>query len=132
MRGALRLGLFHSFSSSLLPLTLAEFTLRYPAVRVTARLVPHVEMERDLLNGELDLAVAYISEDKEHILFEPLFNEALVLVVGSKHPFASKRDLPMRELATLPLALLTQEFAARQFIDKFFADAGLQAKSYSR
>jgi LysR family transcriptional regulator, cyn operon transcriptional activator len=128
MRGTLRMGVFHSFSNSLLPSVLAEFALRYPGVRVTARLVPRVEMERDLLSGELDLAIAYPSEDTEHILFEPLFEEALVLVVGSKHPHASKRSMPMRELVNLPLALLTQEFAARQFIDKFFFEAGLRPR----
>jgi LysR family cyn operon transcriptional activator len=128
MRGSLRMGVFHSFSNSLLPPILAEFALCYPGVHVVARLVPRVEMEHDLLSGELDLAVAYASEDTEHIMAERLFDEALVLVVGSRHPRAAARALPMHELAALPLVLLTPEFGARQFVDRLLAAARLQPR----
>lgn len=127
MRGTLRMGVFHSFSKSLLGPVLSEFASRYPGVRVVARLVPRLEMERGLLRGELDLAVAYVSEDAEHIVAETLFDEELVLVVGSKHPLAGTRRMPMRGIADLPLVLLTQEFAARQFVDRFFANSDLRA-----
>jgi LysR family cyn operon transcriptional activator len=126
MRGTLRMAVFHSFSHSMLPPILSEFALRYPGVHVTARLVPRFDMERDLVGGELDFAVAYVAGDNEHILAESLFDEELVLVVGSKHPHAGRKSMPMRELATLPLVLLTPEFGARQFVDRFFAEAALK------
>ena len=102
MRGTLRMGVFHSFSHSMLPPVLSEFALRYPGVHVTARLVPRADMERDLVNGELDFAVAYMSDDNDHIVAERLFDEELVLVVGSKHSHAGRKSMPMRDLATLP------------------------------
>jgi LysR family cyn operon transcriptional activator len=95
-------------------------------VHVTARLVPRADMERDLLNAALDMAVAYIADDNEQIVSERLFDEELVLVVGSKHSQAGRNTMPMRELAKLPLVLLTPEFGARQFVDRFFAEAGLR------
>ncbi|MGA7389085.1 MAG: transcriptional regulator CynR [Pseudolabrys sp.] len=125
MRGTLRMAVFHSFSHSMLPPILSEFALRYPGVHVTARLVPRADMERDLLNADLDMAVAYIADGSEQIVSERLFDEELVLVVGSKHPRAGRKTLPMRELAKLPLVLLTPEFGARQFVDRFFAESGL-------
>jgi len=126
MRGTLRMGVFHSFSHSMLPPVLSEFALRYPGVHVTARLVPRADMERDLVNAELDFAIAYISDDNDQIVAERLFDEELVLVVGSKHSHAGRKSMPMRDLATLPLVLLTPEFGARQFVDRFFAETGLQ------
>jgi LysR family cyn operon transcriptional activator len=126
MRGTLRMAVFHSFSHSMLPPILSEFALRYPGVHVTARLVPRLDMERDLLSGDLDLAVAYITEDNEHITAESLFDEELVLVVGSKHSHAARKSMPMRDISSLPLVLLTQEFGARQFVDRFFASASLR------
>lgn len=126
MRGTLRMAVFHSFSHSMLPPILAEFALRYPGVHVTARLVPRADMERDLINGELDFAVAYVADDNDQIVAESLFDEELVLVVGSKHSHAERKSMPMRELAALPLVLLTPEFGARQFVDRFFADAALK------
>jgi len=110
----------------MLPPILSEFALHYPGVNVTARLVPRADMERDLVNGDLDMAVAYISDDNEQIVSERLFDEELVLVVGSKHPHAGRKAIPMRELDSLPLVLLTPEFGARQFVDRFFAETGLR------
>ena len=121
MRGTLRMAVFHSFSHSMLPPIMSEFALRYPGVHVTARLVPRFDMERDLINAELDMAVAYISDDNDQIVAERLFDEELVLVVGSKHQHARRKSMPMRELAKLPLVLLTPEFGARQFVDRFLA-----------
>jgi LysR family cyn operon transcriptional activator len=126
MRGNLRMAVFHSFSHSMLPPILSEFALRYPGVHVTARLVPRMDMERDLINGELDLAVAYIADDNDQIVADRLFDEELVLVVGAKHSHAGRKSMPMRDLAALPLVLLTPEFGARQFVDRFFAEAGLK------
>jgi LysR family cyn operon transcriptional activator len=126
MRGTLRMAVFHSFSHSMLPPIMSEFALRYPGVHVTARLVPRVDMERDLINAELDMAVAYITNDNDQIVADRLFDEELVLVVGSKHPQAGRKSMPMRELAKLPLVLLTPEFGARQFVDRFLAHTGLR------
>jgi LysR family cyn operon transcriptional activator len=81
-----------------------------------------------LVAGELDLAVAYVSEDSEQIVAETLAEEQLVLVVGPDHPWAGRKSAPMRALAEIPLVLLTPEFAARQFVDRHFAEAELTAK----
>jgi LysR family cyn operon transcriptional activator len=128
MRGTLRMAVSHSFSSTMLPFALSEFALRYPGVHVIARLVPRLDLERELLSGELDLAGAYVLEDTEHFVAETLAEEALVLVVGSDHPWAGREAVPMTDLAALPLILLTPEFAARQFLDRFFADNRLQPR----
>ena len=121
VRGTLRIAVFHSFSTSLLGPVFAKFALQYPGIRLVARLVPRREMERDLLSGALDLAVAYVPEGNEHIVAETLFNEELVLIVGRGHRLARRTSLPMRALADLDLILLTDEFGIRQFLDKFFA-----------
>jgi LysR family cyn operon transcriptional activator len=121
LRGTLRMAVFHSFATSLLGPVLAEFALRYPGVHVVARLLPRSEMERDLRSGALDFAIAYVSEDTEHITAEVLFDEELILIVGPKHALAVRSNIRMRALADLDLVLLTPEFAARQLLDRFFA-----------
>jgi len=125
MRGTLRVGVFHSFSHSVLPPILSEFALRYPGVQVTAQLVPRVDLERQLINGNLDFAISYLSDANEQIVAEPLFDEELVFIVGSMHSHAGRKSMPMRDLATLPLVQLTAEFGARQFIDRYLAENGL-------
>lgn len=125
MRGTLRMAVFHSYSHSMLPPILAEFALRYPGVHVTAQLVPRLDMERDLIGATLDFAVAYMADDHEQIVAERLFDEELVLVVGSQHALATRKSMPMRELANLPLVLLTAEFGVRQYVERYLAGNGL-------
>ncbi|HZD89270.1 MAG TPA: transcriptional regulator CynR [Pseudolabrys sp.] len=126
IRGTLRVAVFHSFSHSVLPPILARFALLYPGVRVTTEVLPQVDVERNLLSAVLDFAVSYVEDDYDQIVAEDLFDEELVLILGSKHAFAERKAMPMRQLAKLPLVLLTPEFGARQFVDRYFADNGLK------
>ena len=128
MRGTLRMAVFHSFANSGLGPVFAQFARLHPGVRIEARLLPRMEMERDLIAGALDLAVAYVSEDTEHIDAEKLTQEELVLVVGSQSRLVTGGRLQMRRIVDLPLVLLTQEFAARQFLDRFFESRRLQPR----
>lgn len=128
MRGTLRMAVFHSFSNSGLGPVFARFALLHPGVKIEARLLSRVEMERQLIAGGLDLAIAYVSEDTEHIVAEKLFDEELVLVVGARNPLVTGPKLPMRRLVDFPLVLLTPEFAARQFLERYFASRRLQPK----
>lgn len=127
MRGHLRIAVSHSFSTSTLPNVLADFARRYPGVQVAAQVIPHLDLQRALVAGDLDLAVAWMPERTDDIIAEPLTEESLILVVGSEHPWAGRRSVAMQALAGIPLVLLTREFAARQFVDKVLADAGHSA-----
>ena len=128
LSGTLRMAVFHSFANSGLGPVFAQFALLHPGIHIEARLLSRMEMERELIAGTLDLAIAYVSEDKEHIVAEKLFDEELVLVVGSRSNVSPGTRLPMRRIVDFPLALLTPEFAARQFLDRFFASRRLQPK----
>ena len=126
MRGTLRMAVFHSLANSGLGPVFGQFALLHPGVRIEARLLSRTEMERELIAGTLDLAIAYVSEDTQHIVAEKLFDEELVLVVGSRSNYDAGGRLPMRRIVAFPLVLLTREFAARQFLDRFFASRRLQ------
>lgn len=124
LRGSLNIGLFHSFSRSQVSAVLAQFALSYPGVQLTARLLPRAAMERELLDGSLDLAVAYVSDDTEHIVAETLFEEELVLAVGPSHPLAATGEVETRRLAGERMVLLTREFSSRQMITRILDDVG--------
>ncbi len=128
VRGRLRIAVFHSYSNSRLPGVLADFCSRYPDVHVVVRQVSRDAIEEGLLKGELDLAVAYSDFDAEHLQAEKLFDEPLVLAVPGAHPLARRRTLPFSKLADVPLALLTQEYGARRFLDQIFAQRGVRAR----
>ena len=124
MHGALTIGVFQSFNSSLLPPILTEYSAAYPAVNVTVRQLPAGEMEERLAKGELDLGIAYAPPNSDRITAEKLFDEPLMLVVGNQHPYARRREIHMKELHDQPLIMLTPEFPSRKLLADSFASVG--------
>ncbi len=118
MHGQLTIGVFRSYSGSLLPDILARFSARHPEVRVEVRQLSRRDMERQLINGELNVAIGYSPPSTRRIVAEHLFSEPLVLVVGRLHSFFGRRQVTLKELHGMPLALLSREFPSRQLIDR--------------
>ncbi|OZI18893.1 transcriptional regulator CynR [Bordetella genomosp. 9] len=126
IRGSLSVAVFHSFSNTRLPAVFADYASRYPGVRIVARQLSRHDMEKELLGGRLDCAIGYLEPaDDAQIEAQTLFDEALVLVVGARHPWAGRRSIPMKRLAELSLVLLTPEFGARSYLDDYFASIGV-------
>jgi LysR family cyn operon transcriptional activator len=119
IHGHLRVGVFHSFGSTLLPTTLAQFIQNYPGVHVVLRQQSRIEMEQGLVNGEIDLAVGYTPADSEKIVEERLFTDPVALVVGKRHPWSARRRISLNELHGQSLVLQTSEHPSRQLIDKY-------------
>ena len=126
--GTLTIGVFESFSGSLLPPLLAEFSRLYPGVHVTVRQLPAGQLEEQLDKGDLDLGIAYSPPATDNIVAEKLFDEPLVLVVGTKHPLAHKRKIHMAALDGEPLMLLTAEFPSRRLLESHFSSVGAKPR----
>ncbi len=127
-RGTLTIGVFESFSGSLLPPLLARFSKLYPGVRVTVRQLPTGQLEEQLDKGNLDLGIAYSPPATDNVVAEKLFDEPLVLVVGTKHPLAHKRSIHMAALDGESLMLLTAEFPSRRLLESRFLSVGAKPR----
>jgi LysR family cyn operon transcriptional activator len=121
IHGQLRIGVFHSFATSLLPRALGQFIHDHPGVHVVLRQESRSEMEHDLINGELDFAIGYAPPGSDRIVAEKLFTETFVLAVGDQHPWAGLKRIDVRRLQDQSLVLLTPEHPSRQLIDRYFA-----------
>ncbi|MDH3279760.1 MAG: transcriptional regulator CynR [Gammaproteobacteria bacterium] len=119
--GALTIGVFESFSTSLLPPLLADFCDLHPGVHVTMRQLPSGQLEEQLDKGNLNLGIAYSPPATDKIVAEKLFDEPLVLVVGTKHRLARRKTFHIAELAGEPLTLLTAEFPSRRLLESCLA-----------
>ena len=118
LHGTLAIGVFASFSSSLLPSILAQFSESHRKVHVEVRQLSHTEMERQLVNGEIHLAVGYAPATTRSIVAEHLLTEPLVLIVGRMHPFFGRHSIRLTELHDQPLTLLSRGSPSRQLIDR--------------
>jgi LysR family cyn operon transcriptional activator len=124
MHGRLTIGVFESFSTSLLPPLIAQFANRYPGIHITMRQLPTGQLEGELEKGSLDFGVAYSPPSSEAIVAEKLFQEPLTLVVGAKHPLAQRKRVKLSALDGQPLTLLTTEFPSRRMLEGRFASVG--------
>lgn len=123
--GKLTVGAFPTFLNTVVPVTVASFSQSHPRVMVEVRDLRAGPIEEQLLRGELDLGIAFHPTEHKEIETEPLFDERMLLVVRPGHPLARRRSLAMKELAGVPLALLSHSFATRRLIDANMRQAGV-------
>jgi LysR family transcriptional regulator, cyn operon transcriptional activator len=126
LTGRLRVGTTPTFNIHVVPRVLAAFTLRHPNVRVSVDEDTAANIARRVATRKFDLAIAYHPGADPNLLFQPLCNEELVLVVGVNHPFGGRKRLRMIELHRRAMILPPTRFATRRMLDEAFASAGAE------
>ncbi|TBL82143.1 transcriptional regulator CynR [Hafnia alvei] len=119
-RGSLRVGFTPTFSAYLIGPLFKRFYQLYPNIQLHLRELSQEQLEKDLQENELDLGLAFVSHNAEHIDYHPLFSEALAVAVGENSPLYSKEKMTLDEISAVPMALLSQDFATRAYIDSYF------------
>jgi DNA-binding transcriptional LysR family regulator len=101
--GRLRMASFESAGATLMPLAIAAFRQRHPAVELSMSIREPEDSIPELRAGELDLAITFEAIgglrleqglDHLHLIEDPMF-----LVLPSDHPLADKRNLKLADLA---------------------------------
>lgn len=123
--GRLTLGVLSSFGTFTLPPILAEFNAAYPGIKVTVLRLRSGEIEKRLLDGELNLGVANAPASSDQITVDPLMDDALALLVGDGHPLAGRTSIALDDTRGYELILPTREYNSRQLIDAMFAANGI-------
>jgi LysR family cyn operon transcriptional activator len=120
-RGKLTLGVLSSFGTFALPQIVADFNAAHPGIKITVLRMRSSDIEKGLLDGELNLGVAHAPADSDQVSVEPLVTAPLALLVGDRHPLACRPRIAFSELNELGLILLTPEYLSRQLVDATFA-----------
>ncbi|MEO6566343.1 MAG: LysR substrate-binding domain-containing protein [Casimicrobiaceae bacterium] len=126
--GSLRVGVIHSFVTSFIPQVAANFVKAYPGVRLQVAELTAIEIEAQVVDGALDLGVAFFPATSDAVMGEHLFDDVLRLAVPASHPLAQRATVRFTELADLPLAMLGLRYATRRMLDTHFRRAGVQPK----
>src|SRR5215213_6610624 len=102
--GRLRMASFESAGATLMPLAIATFRERHPAVELSLSLAEPDDSVPKLRSGELEIALAFDSHgapapgddsiERVHLLDDPLY-----LALAPDHPLAHKRNLRLADLA---------------------------------
>jgi DNA-binding transcriptional LysR family regulator len=100
--GRLRMAAFESAGATLMPLAIAEFRERHPAVELSLSLLEPEDCTPLLKSGDLDLALVFDSAvrgDEDGIHRVHLVEDPMYLVLPREHPLATRRRVRLADLA---------------------------------
>lgn len=124
LTGRLRLGAIPTTLSSLSLLT-APFCRTYPRTRVSVASLSSIEIQRQLLDYDVDIGVTYIhNEPLTGVYSFPLYCERYVLLTPDA--FEGRDEVTWLEAAQLPLCLLTPDMQNRRILDGIFRGVGAE------
>ena len=84
------------------------------------------KLVRAVVEGDLDLAVVPLPVKDHRLSVEPLLTEPLLLVVGKNHPFASRTEISIQDLAQETFISLGDSSALAAQVRSFFGDHNFQ------
>ena len=129
--GRLRMASFESAGSTLMPLAIAEFRGRHPAVELSMSLSEPEDCIPQLRSGDIDLAIVFESAivdtadgiERVHLLEDPMY-----LALPPDHPLAHRRRLRLADLAAEPWVAGAADCECNRLISHACATAGYQPR----
>ena len=101
---------------------IAQCREQHPNLLIHAREDFRSNLVRGVVEGELDLAVVTLPVKDHRLSIEPLLTEQLLLVVGKKHPFASRAEINISDLAEETFVSMGDSSTLAMQIREFFGD----------
>ena len=127
LSGRLELGASTGPGGTVIPVTLAEFQQRHPAVQVALTVSDTQRIVEEVARRELELGVVGAARRHRGVVFEPFFRDEVVLAVPRGHRFAD-RTISLAELQKEPLILMQEGAGVRQVIDDELRAVGVRLR----
>jgi DNA-binding transcriptional LysR family regulator len=127
LTGTLRLGVIPTALTAASLLT-TPFCERHPRARVRMESLSSREIGHRLAEFELDVAMTYLDDESlQHVRKTPLYEERYLLLTPEDGELSAHRTAKWKDIAALPLCLLTPDMRNRRIMDEFFAEDGVTA-----
>jgi DNA-binding transcriptional LysR family regulator len=101
------------------------FLQKFPTVSFSILLMPAPRVLEAVRQDQCDVGLAFCVEPDPEILTLASLREPIVLLVPAKHALATAKQVELKELKGLNLALPDADFGVRQIFDKACAASGL-------
>jgi DNA-binding transcriptional LysR family regulator len=125
LKGSLCIGGSSIPGAYVLPPLIARFKLDYPDVRIHLKIGDSREACRAVAEGHCDLAAVGARFDDARLHFEPLAEDEMVLVVPSRHPWARRASVRLKDLPGQPFIVREVGSGSRQYAERALAERGL-------
>ena len=124
-QGRLVVGALSTVNSYLIPPLVCRFKRQFPHVHLQVHAQPSSIIEEAVSANRLDLGLCLLPAANDRLITSRLFTETLVLVSPPGIGLTAKR-IRMRDLATLPLVLLPNDYCLRKMIEAECALVGVR------
>jgi DNA-binding transcriptional LysR family regulator len=115
--GRIRIGVIEPTASHRLPSILTAFYRERPGLRLTIEAGGAERLQRLVSEGELDFSISSPPTLGSALLFEPLFDEPIGVLVPRRHPLASRRRIDPEVLQQHAVVLTDRGCAYRRSIE---------------
>lgn len=105
----------------LLPL-IARCRTELPNLTIHLREDFRSDLVRAVIEGDLDLAIVPLPVKEHRLSIEPLMTEPLLLIVAKNHPFASRSEIDINDLAEETFVTMGDSSTLSGQISSFFGD----------
>jgi DNA-binding transcriptional LysR family regulator len=127
LSGTLRMGAIPTALTAASLLT-TPFCERHPHARVSLSSLSSREINRQLAEFEIDVAMTYLDDEElGGVRASPLYEERYLLLTPDDGALADRDVVRWAEVAALPLCLLAPEMRNRRILDGIFRAAGAVA-----
>lgn len=127
-RGKITITAPYILATAVLAPTVGAFKARHPSISIVLRDSLPEEVVAQVRNGAADLAVGSFRGPEPGLRCTHLFDEPLVAVYPRDHPIGELPRLRWRDLASMPVILLSYQSLLRHLADEGFARAGFSIK----
>ncbi len=128
--GVIDLAYIYTLGLEFVPGLVRSFLKDNPQMDVQFRFT--VGNTQDIIRGlkeeKYDVAFCSRREEERQIVFEPVAEEKLVVVVSREHPLAAKEDISLKETESYPQIFFTKSSGLRPTIEKMFEMAQVVPK----
>ena len=127
--GELRLGSDRPILAARL---MTQFIRHHPAVRMAFRVGNSSELEQQVDDHSLDIAIVARPISSRRLRSKFLMDESILAAVGNRHPLARQKSISFRTLSEHTLIVRERGSRLREMIDEKFFELGKVAHSNHR
>lgn len=124
--GTLTIATTHTQARYVLPRVVAEFTKRFPRVRLSIREGDPARVADTVRRGDADLGIATEAlADTPGLISLPAYTWKHCIIAPVGHPVLEEKNLTLKTLTKYPLITYDPAFSGRTRLDQGFAKAGV-------
>lgn len=124
-QGEIKVGGTTTAAVSFLPLAIQRFKKEYPQVEVSLKIHRTSVLEKNLVDGELDLAILGRVPHSPLLVSEPYHEEKIVVIAPPKHPLVKRGSVPFELLAKESFIANERGTPIRDMVEQTFRERGL-------